>query len=117
MNVHAIFGCQPALFHLIGVQKQNIALIVNASIAIVISINSCVVLIVAANRAQPERIWIVLMLVFIEAWEDDEVGLTVWSLPDPLARGVGQMKAAGYFDARVKSLKDREDRFDLVSNA
>jgi hypothetical protein len=27
------------------------------------------------------------------------------------------MKTSGDFDARVESLEDREDRFDLVSNA
>src|SRR6202030_4717381 len=105
--VDALFECQPALFYFVSVQKQNIALIVNAPITITISIDSCVVLIVAANRAQPKRLWIVLMLVFIEAREHDEVGLAVGRLPDPLSGGAGQMKASGHFDPRVKSLTDR----------
>ena len=117
MNVHSIFECQPTLFHLIGVQKQNVALIVNAPIAIIISVNGCVVLIVTAKRAQPECLGIICMLVFVETGEDDEVCLTVRSLPDPLARGVSKMKAAGYSDPRVESLENRENRFDLVSNA
>src|SRR5277367_6846720 len=54
------------------------------------------------------------MRVFIESREDDEVGPAVWSLPDPFARRIGEVKAAGYFDAIVKALKDRENRFDLV---
>jgi hypothetical protein len=88
-NIHAVFGRKPTLFHLIIVQKQNIALIVYSAIAIAVSVNSGVVLIVTANRAQPKRILIILMLVFVEAWEDDKVGLAVRGLPDPLARGVG----------------------------
>ena len=65
MNVDPIAGCQAALFYLIRVQKQNIALIENAPIAITISINGGVVLIVTANRTQPECLWIAYMLVFV----------------------------------------------------
>lgn len=77
MYVHSILLRQPAPFDLLVVQEKHVASIVYTSIAIVIAIDGRVVLIVAANSAQPEDLRIVLMSIFIEPLEQHEVSLAV----------------------------------------
>ena len=67
MYVHAILRRQPAPFNLFIVKEQHIALIVYAAITVVVAVDCRVVLIVAAQSAEPKDIRVVLMQIFIQS--------------------------------------------------
>src|SRR5262249_486902 len=65
VDIHSITFSQVTFLHFGCVQKQHVALIENATITVAVGIDSSVVLIVTADRAQPEHLRIVLVLVFV----------------------------------------------------
>ena len=95
--------------------EQHVAPPDDAAIAVVERVDGGVVLIVGAQRRQPEDPRDV-RAVLGETIGDHEVGLGGRRLPDALLRAVGELEPAGFADAVVIALEAGDHRLDFVAD-
>src|ERR1700722_11027868 len=87
-----------------------------AAVSVIERIDGRVVLIVAAQRGEPQHRRILNWLIFGSAREDKEIGATRWGIPDPLAWRYAQMKPTRMTNALVEAgEQSRKDLLDLVA--
>src|SRR5262249_47617102 len=78
---------QSALFHVARADEDDAPLAENAAVTVIERINCCVVLVVAADRGQPHRIWVADAGILGDAVEDHEIRSSSWRLPEAFTSG------------------------------
>jgi len=103
--------------HVGFIHEHDHAAAEHAPIAVVETVNRCIVLVVASQCREPEHCRVRDWGVFVDPMKDQKIGAAGGGVPDPLAWRSGQVKAARLANPLIEISKQfREDLFNLVAD-